>query len=221
MLIEVDMLQGDGMAKKVTKPVKKAPAAKQADKRPRNAAATRQAILESAITAFARYGYNGVGVREIAREAGVTAILVNRYFGSKERLFAEAADVASSRKDILTSEVMVVGDSIDQFCKKLANVLVKRTTPGGNLPSSFSILLNSLSDERSVAILREIIERRSAEPLAALLPGVSARERATLLLSFMVGIQVMRQIVGIEALANMKPNVLSKRIAALFKWLLT
>ncbi|HEV7965751.1 MAG TPA: helix-turn-helix domain-containing protein, partial [Actinoplanes sp.] len=57
--------------------------------RPRNAAATRAAILASARRNFARAGYDGVGVREIAGGAGVTAMLVNRYFGSKEQLFAE------------------------------------------------------------------------------------------------------------------------------------
>ena len=58
--------------------------------RRRNAAATREAILASARRAFARAGYDGAGVREIAAGAGVTAMLVNRYFGSKEQLFAEA-----------------------------------------------------------------------------------------------------------------------------------
>jgi AcrR family transcriptional regulator len=38
--------------------------------------------------AFARAGYDGAGVREIASGADVTAMLINRYFGSKERLFA-------------------------------------------------------------------------------------------------------------------------------------
>ena len=60
--------------------------------RPRNAAATREAILQSALSAFVRQGYDGVGVREIAQTAGVTAVLVNRYFGSKERLFAAAVE---------------------------------------------------------------------------------------------------------------------------------
>ena len=62
--------------------------------RPRNAAATREAILDSAIRNFARAGYDGVGVREIAGDAGVTAMLVNRYFGSKEQLFIEAVEVS-------------------------------------------------------------------------------------------------------------------------------
>src|SRR5262252_9033329 len=71
----------------MTRPVKKQ--GRSSTVRPRNAAKTRAAILTSARQAFARAGYDGAGVREIAEGAGVTAMLVNRYFGSKERLFAE------------------------------------------------------------------------------------------------------------------------------------
>ena len=59
-------------------------------RRRRDAAATREAILEAATRRFATQGYGSAGVREIAADAGVTAALVNRYFGSKEGLFAEA-----------------------------------------------------------------------------------------------------------------------------------
>src|SRR6266481_6830784 len=62
-------------------------------KRPRNAAATREAILQSALAAFSRHGYDGIGVREIAQMAGVTGVLVNRYFGSKEELFAATVEM--------------------------------------------------------------------------------------------------------------------------------
>ena len=60
-----------------------------ARRRRRDAAATREAILEAATRRFATQGYERAGVREIAADAGVTAALVNRYFGSKEGLFAE------------------------------------------------------------------------------------------------------------------------------------
>src|SRR5260370_34838174 len=60
----------------------------------RNAIATRQAILESALIAFTRSGYNGVGVRKIAKGAGGTAMVGNRYLGPKERLFAASVEVA-------------------------------------------------------------------------------------------------------------------------------
>src|SRR5258708_7811421 len=50
---------------------------------------TRLAILASARRAFAEFGYDGAGVRAIASGAGVTAMMVNRYFGSKEGLFGD------------------------------------------------------------------------------------------------------------------------------------
>ena len=58
-------------------------------KRRRDAADTREAILEAATRRFATHSYEHAGVREIAADAGVTAALVNRYFGSKEKLFDE------------------------------------------------------------------------------------------------------------------------------------
>ena len=78
--------------------------------RKRNAATTREAILLSARQAFARLGYDGAGVREIAAGAGVTAMLVNRYFGSKEELFAEAITAANSTPTIATAEVLHAAD---------------------------------------------------------------------------------------------------------------
>src|SRR5918998_1342244 len=88
--------------------------------RPRNAAATREAILDSAIRAFARAGYDGVGVREIAGDAGVSAMMVNRYFGAKGRLFAEAVDPASP------APVVIAADS-DSLAHDAATALVERT----------------------------------------------------------------------------------------------
>jgi AcrR family transcriptional regulator len=70
-------------------------------RRRRNAAATRGAILEAARRRFAIQGYERAGVREIAADAGVTAALVNRYFGSKEGLFAQAIAQALDMKHLL------------------------------------------------------------------------------------------------------------------------
>ena len=75
-------------------------------RRRRNAAATRAAILQSARKAFARKGYDGAGVREIAEGAGVTAMLVNRYFGSKEKLFAEVTVDTMATPTILVPQVL-------------------------------------------------------------------------------------------------------------------
>src|SRR5258708_16553132 len=74
--------------------------------RRRNAAATRKAILASARRAFARAGFDDVGVREIAMGAGVTAMRINRHFGSKERLFAEVQAETMPTPSILTQRII-------------------------------------------------------------------------------------------------------------------
>src|ERR1700685_140142 len=58
--------------------------------RKRDAEATRAAILAAAKVHFARSGYDGAYLRDIAAEAGADAALINRYFGGKEGLFAAA-----------------------------------------------------------------------------------------------------------------------------------
>ena len=44
-------------------------------------------ILDSAEALFARYGYDGVTLRRIAKDAGVDVALANYYFGPKKDLF--------------------------------------------------------------------------------------------------------------------------------------
>ena len=79
--------------------------------RRRNAEATRAAILESARRAFVARGYDGAGVRQIAEGAGVTAMLVNRYFGSKENLFAEVVAGSLATPTVLTEETVNAPDA--------------------------------------------------------------------------------------------------------------
>src|SRR5260370_4279013 len=73
--------------------------------RRRDAGATREAILASARLAFIRWGYDGAGVREIAEGAGVTAMLVNRYFGSRKRLFSDFGAGRMAAPGILPGEL--------------------------------------------------------------------------------------------------------------------
>ena len=69
--------------------------------RPRNAEATRAAILEAARERFARDSYDDVGMRDIARDVGVDAALVSRYFGSKEDLFTAVLDSCENGADLM------------------------------------------------------------------------------------------------------------------------
>jgi AcrR family transcriptional regulator len=64
----------------------------QEETRIRRSDVTRGAILAAARERFAADGYERATIRAIAADAGIDPAMVMRYFGSKERLFAAAAE---------------------------------------------------------------------------------------------------------------------------------
>jgi len=192
------------------------PRAKPAPRRQRNAAATREAILQSARQAFAQAGYAGAGVREIARGAGVTAMLVNRYFGSKERLFAEAIAASMATTGVLAPQI--VSGSVSG--KEIAAALVGITKADAAPLEGFQIMLRSAASESAARIGREQVERHHQKHIAAALPGALAEQRAGVILSLIVGFQLMRQMLELRALAKADASALMKVLAPIFDQLL-
>jgi AcrR family transcriptional regulator len=184
--------------------------------RRRDATATRAAILASARTAFARAGYDGVGVREIAAGAGVTAMLVNRYFGSKEKLFAEVLAAATANPTILSRENLASSNLGEAF----ATALVDITRTGETPLEAFQIMFNSASSKRAAAIGRRQIEKGHHRLLTGALKGKHAPERAAILLAIVAGVQVMRQKIGLSALADVKPADLVKLLTPILQRLI-
>jgi AcrR family transcriptional regulator len=177
--------------------------------RPRNAAATRAAILESAIRHFARAGYDGVGVRDIATDAGVTAMMVNRYFGSKEQLFAEAVETS------FALPAVIVPDS-EELAHDAAAALVERTDPDADPLEPFLIMVRSVSSPAAVEIVRDAIERHVGRRLARQLPGPGRPIRTEVMLSVIAGILLMRRAIGTRALNGADPDQLVTVLEAVF-----
>ncbi len=53
---------------------------------------SKERILQTAVSLFARHGFAGTGMRELAAEAGVNLSMVNYFFGSKKGLLKEILD---------------------------------------------------------------------------------------------------------------------------------
>src|SRR6195952_65718 len=68
--------------------------------RARNAEGTRADILAAARKRFGDEGYERTTLRAVAGDVGVDAALVIRYFGSKQDLFAAAADFTLDLPDL-------------------------------------------------------------------------------------------------------------------------
>jgi AcrR family transcriptional regulator len=194
----------------------KNPRKKSQTPRPRNAASTREAILLSARRAFAEAGYDGAGVREIAAGAGVTAMLVNRYFGSKEQLFAEAIAASMAQPTILTQENL----KSERLGEAMAAKLVEITKAGETPLEGFQIMLRSAGSRRAAEIGRVQIQDGHQKVLTAALGGELAAQRAALMLSIVAGVQMMRQMIGLSPLTDAKPDVLARLLAPIFQQLI-
>ncbi|EJL26746.1 transcriptional regulator [Caulobacter sp. AP07] len=183
--------------------------------RSRNAAATRAAILASARSAFARAGYDGAGVREIAAGAGVTAMLVNRYFGSKEQLFAEVVAATMADPVILTDD-FVRAPTGEAIARRLVGLSGADQTP----LDGFLVMFHSASSRRAAEISREQIEAIHQRAMASALGGDLAAERAAVILAIVAGVQVMRQMIALPTLANADPEALVAILAPVFQALI-
>lgn len=181
------------------------------EKRSRNAAATRQAILDSAVTAFVKRGYDGAGVREIAADAGVTAMLVNRYFGSKEELFAEVVDTVLAPPTMVPDTAGTPGE----LARTTAEALAARTDPAAEHLGPFELMLRSAANPRAAEILRAAIERHVGARFAAALDGPDAGERAELGLALLAGVWLMRTVIGTPALREVESPLLVEQVSAM------
>jgi len=60
---------------------------------------TKQKILEVATELFARHGYEGASIREIAKEAGVNLAAVNYHFQNKLNLYYNVMEANCDRME--------------------------------------------------------------------------------------------------------------------------
>jgi AcrR family transcriptional regulator len=181
-------------------------------KRRRDAAETKEAILQAATNRFATFGYEHAGVREIAADAGVTAALVNRYFGSKEGLFAEVNERALDIRHLLQ-------DQRGDLAEHLARVLVYgRERASEQMPTSLLLLLHSATEPSAVELFRRDLNRTALPLLAERIGGVDAAVRAAMVIAQLTGFTIMSYVHRPEAFAHAGGEklvtLLSKSLAA-------
>jgi TetR/AcrR family transcriptional regulator len=82
-----------------------------------DAPVTLEQILDAAFRAFATYGYDGVAVRTLNRELGVSHNLIHQRFGSKQGLWYAAVDRAFSQQVTQLANAFdpTLADPLDQL----------------------------------------------------------------------------------------------------------
>jgi len=177
--------------------------------RARNAAATRQAILDAAQSRFAKESYDTASLREIASDAGVDAALVSRYFGSKEELFVEVLGLAPDPSDLFE------GDPCD-FGVRVADMLLDDPTDNAML-DCLLVMLRSASSAAATEPLRQAMRANFLEPFAAWLGGPDAEARARLAGDLIMGVSMSQAMVDNHDLDEASQAFLRRRLAAVLQ----
>jgi AcrR family transcriptional regulator len=177
--------------------------------RPRNAAATRVAILDAARARFAAESYDDVGMRDIARDVGVDAALISRYFGSKEELFSTVLDNCPDGGELMQ------GDR-SQFGRRVAQHIVFEPKRAEKM-QALSIMLRSVGSAKASEVVRRSSSTRFYGPFSEWIGGPDAAVKARLASGMIMGMAVSRDITGGYGLTPEGCETLRDRLAVILQ----
>ncbi len=139
------------------------------------------------------HSYDDVGMRDVARDVGVDAALVSRYFGGKEELFVEVLDSCKNGRDLME------GDRADFGRRVAREIVLGELNPcqpqdeamklGGLL-----ILLRSIGSSKAMDVVQRTSNARFFEPLAEWIGGEDAVVRARLVAGVVMGMALSREL---------------------------
>lgn len=145
-------------------------------------AMAREKMLHAALVVFGKHGFDGATTRMLAQEANMNLGAIPYYFGSKEDLYAEAADYLASFIEVRQAEHLqrlkaaahssddpaVLSDLVVAFLMDQAREILTE-----NVPTSWMHFFLRAQAEQGQAF--ECLNRRVIEPAQAVLTEVVGR----------------------------------------------
>jgi AcrR family transcriptional regulator len=160
--------------------------------RRRNSERTKAAILAAARERFAAAGYDGATIRAIAADADIDPAMVMRYFGSKDKLFAAAAEFDLRFPDFSGVDRHHVGEAV-------VSHFLNRWEGDEAL---VVLLLSSATNAEATLRMRQIFIAQIEPMVATLVPG-EASLRAGLLATQMLGFAFCRYVLQLPPIVGM------------------
>jgi AcrR family transcriptional regulator len=162
--------------------------------RPRRSDATRSAILAAARERFAADGYERATIRAIAADAGIDPAMVMRYYVSKERLFAAAAEFDLRLPDMTAMPRTEVGIRIVEH-------FLTRWEEDETL---MALLRAAVTNQAAADRMRALFADQVAPAVAALgTDPARARARAGLMAAQLLGMALCRYVLKLPPLVAM------------------
>jgi TetR/AcrR family transcriptional regulator, transcriptional repressor for nem operon len=179
--------------------------------------ASHERIVQAAARAIRRSGYDGTGVADIMKEAGLTHGAFYAHFESREAMLAEAADRAGAESNALAASVMAAVPPEQALQALMQTYLSKEHLAGIETGCPVSALGSEMP--RQSPEVRRAATRRIKEMIDLVArqspdwgqPG--AHERALVMVATMVGTLMLARAVDDPALSDSLCSAALKRLA--------
>lgn len=196
---------------------------------PRRSDRTRAGILNAARRRFARDGYERATIRAIAADARIDPSMVMRYFGSKQRLFAAAAEIDLRLPDLRGAPRSRLGERlIAHFLNRwegpLAAPLSHPAKPGrddAQVDEALLVLLRAaVTNQDAAERMRAVLLEQVAPAVATVAPDLP-EARAGMVTSQILGIALCRYVLRMPAVTELDHDTLIARFGPTIQRYLT
>jgi AcrR family transcriptional regulator len=166
---------------------------------------TQAKILAAARDLFGERGYEGASVRDIAAAADIDPAMVIRYFGSKDGLFAQAAEIDLRLPDLAGVPHEHLGETL---VRHFLDIWEAESSAKGLVILLRSAASNAYAAERS----REIFVSQVLPALARARAGADASARAGRVSSQLLGLALGRYVLRLPPLTEMSQATIVQQV---------
>ena len=198
-------------------PVRQTPAGRTPGRRP-GGPDTRGEIVQAARESFADKGFAATSIRAVARQAGVDAALVHHYFASKDELFIEAMAIPVDPRRIAAQ---IVDGPLDEIGRRIATVFLGVWESPDGQQRMKALFRSVVSSDEVARMMREGITQMIIQPISQVLDVPDAQLRVGLVATQLVGVAIVRYLVGLEPVASIDIETLIDRLAPVLQLHLT
>ena len=170
----------------------------------------RDAVLDAARAAFHARGYVRTSVKGVAAAAGVAPEVVNRYWNSKESLFAAAMKLPF---DPASAVPELVAPGLDGMGERLTRATLELLADDESRDDFIALFQASASATKVARGMEDFIERTIVDRLVRVVGVPDARLRVNLIVSYLVGVGATRYVVKLEPVASMPEDDLVRLVA--------
>lgn len=160
---------------------------------------TRAGIIDAARTEFAARGYDGSSLRGIARLAEVDPALVHHYFDGKSHLFAETMSLPVRPAELIDA---VLAGPREKVGERLARTFFDIWDSPPGRERLVALIRSAVSHDDAARMLREFLAREIFGKVALAMGVPQPHLRAGMAAAQMIGLAMMRSVIGFEPLAG-------------------